>query len=253
MKKDKERGAIVVEATIALTAFIFAIFTILSIVNIYFVQAKVAVALNGAAKEISQYSYLYYKMNVDELDKRASDGTEEYRATTEETISGIDALIDSMGEAQNGLETGDFDQLMNAINSGTENISSLATTYGEHLKDPKGFIIGMAKMAGNEIKEEAKVLLGQVLAKSFMEKNLKAFSGDTADEFLKRYRVVGGMDGLDFNYTTLMHNGENQLQLVVTYDVKVIELLDIDFEFTFRQMAKATVWGNGVSVISPDA
>lgn len=37
MKKDKARGAIVVEATIALTAFIFAIFIILSIVNIYFV------------------------------------------------------------------------------------------------------------------------------------------------------------------------------------------------------------------------
>lgn len=53
-------------------------------------------ALNGAEKEISHYSYLHYKMNVAELDKRASDGTEKYRATTEETISGIDALIDSI-------------------------------------------------------------------------------------------------------------------------------------------------------------
>ena len=253
MRKDKERGAIVVEATIALTAFVFAIFTILSIVNIYFVQAKVAVALNGAAKEISQYSYLYYKMNVDELDKRVSDGTEEYRATTEQTISGVDALIDSMGDAQNGLETGDFEQLMGAIQDGADNVSSLATTYGEHLKDPKAFIIGMAKMAGSELVGEAKRYLGQVLAKTFMQKNLQAFTGDSADAFLRRCGVVDGMNGLDFNYTSMFTNGENQLQLVVTYDVEVIKLLDIDFTFTFRQMAKATVWGNGVSVISPQA
>lgn len=56
----KQKGAIVVEATIALSAFMFAIFTILSIVNICFIQARLGVALNTAAKEISQYSYLYY-------------------------------------------------------------------------------------------------------------------------------------------------------------------------------------------------
>lgn len=33
MRKDNERGAIVVEATISLTAFVFAIFTILTLVN----------------------------------------------------------------------------------------------------------------------------------------------------------------------------------------------------------------------------
>lgn len=63
MKRKREKGAIVIEATISLTVFIFAILTILSLVDIAYVQAKMSVALNSAAKEISQYSYLYYKFN----------------------------------------------------------------------------------------------------------------------------------------------------------------------------------------------
>lgn len=252
MKKDKERGAIVVEATIALTAFIFAIFTILSIVNIYFIQARVSVALNGAAKEISQYSYLYYKLNVNKVDERLSDGTEKYRATTQQTIDGIDALVDSMSGTDNGSDTSNFDDLVGAIRANKEPMKSLVTTYAEHLKNPKEFIIGMGKMLANEAYGELKSFLAQIIAPAFMEKNLQAFSGDSADAFLRRYKVVDGMDGLDFDGSSMLTNGENQLQLVVTYDVEVIKLLNIDFKFTFRQSAQATLWGNGVSVASSD-
>lgn len=43
MRKENERGAIVVEATLSLTAFVFAIFTILTLVNVYYIQAKMSV------------------------------------------------------------------------------------------------------------------------------------------------------------------------------------------------------------------
>ena len=54
MRKENENGAIVVEATISLSVFIFVIFTILSIVNICYIQAKMSTALDTAAREISQ-------------------------------------------------------------------------------------------------------------------------------------------------------------------------------------------------------
>ena len=96
-------------------------------------------------------------------------------------------------------------------------------------------------------------MLAQVLAKSFMKKNLKAYRNDNPDALLRRYRVVDGMDGLDFNYTTLMAYGtSNQIFLCVTYDVSVIKLLDIDVKFTFRQAAQTTAWGNGISLIKPE-
>jgi hypothetical protein len=98
-----------------------------------------------------------------------------------------------------------------------------------------------------------KVLLGKTLAKTFMEKNLMAHKDDNADAFLKRYRVVDGLAGLDFEYSALMAYGtSNQIQLCVTYDVSVIKLLNVDFTFTFRQVAKTTAWGNGISKIKPE-
>ena len=54
-KKNQEKGAVTVEATIALSVFMFAIVTLYTIVNIATVQAKVAFAINNTAKEISQY------------------------------------------------------------------------------------------------------------------------------------------------------------------------------------------------------
>lgn len=41
MRNNRDKGAIVVEASIALPVYVFVIFTILSIVNICYAQAKV--------------------------------------------------------------------------------------------------------------------------------------------------------------------------------------------------------------------
>ena len=249
-----ESGAIVVEATLSLTAFVFAIFTILNVVNICYIQARMGSALDSAAKEMAQYSYLYYKIGADKLEQKLNEGTEDARDVTTDTIDGVVGVMDSLSDAANSASSGEFDNMISSIESGANNIESLYNTYGDKVaNDPKQFIIGFAKMAGNEIKEEAKVYLAQVMAKGLMKKNLKAFDDDDADAFLKRYHVINGMDGLDFNYTALMAYGStNKIQLVCTYKVKVIQFFNIDFEFQFRQMAKTNAWGNGVSLIKPE-
>lgn len=56
-KNRGERGVIVIEATISLTAFMFALVMIMSMINICIVQARVSNAINLTAKELSQYSY----------------------------------------------------------------------------------------------------------------------------------------------------------------------------------------------------
>lgn len=248
MKKGNESGAVVVEGIISLTTFMFAIFTILSIVNICYIQARMTTALTSAAKEISQYSYFYYKFGLDKVDAKLAEGTEENRALADNTVEGVATLMDSLSNAGNSFQTGDFENMVGEIEAGVDNVDSLVNQYADRLADdPKGFILGMGKMMGNELKEEGKALLCQVLAKAFMKKNLKASPGDDPDKFLKRYRVVDGMSGLDFEYTTFLQNGSsNLIQLVVTYKVKVIELLNIDVEFTFRHCVKTTAWGRGV-------
>ena len=251
----KEKGAIVVEATIALTAFIFAIYMILSLVTMCMVQAKIGVALNTAAKEISQYSYLYYALGADTLDQKISEGTADAKKLVEDTIDGVDKFTTAMGAAGEKTASGNFQDAISDLENAGTTANSLFTKYAKNLKNnPKEFLIGMGKMAGNELKEEAKVIMAQFLAKMFMQKNLMAGPEDNPDQFLRRYGVVNGMDGLDFRYTSFLQNGQsNKIQLVVTYDIRVIDLLNIDYKFKIRQCSKTTAWGRGISVIKPEA
>lgn len=253
MKENRERGAVVVEATLSLTAFMFAILIILSIADIAYTQSKMAVALNSAAKEISQYCFLYYKFQLDKPNADMSNGTEEAQKTVEDTMDGMGQMMDSFGNAGTAFEEKSFDsavdELEKGANAANETVSNLASQFAE---DPKAFVAGMGKLAGRELAEAGKVYLGQIMAKAFMAKNLKSFSGDNPDAFLRRLHVVDGMDGLDFQYTSMMAYGvSNEIQLVCTYQVRVVRLLNMDFTFTFRQTARTLAWGNGVSQIIP--
>lgn len=66
MRDNRDKGAIVVEASIALPVYVFVIFTILSIVNICYAQAKVQVALNSAVRQFSEMTYVAYAGGIAE-------------------------------------------------------------------------------------------------------------------------------------------------------------------------------------------
>ena len=260
-ENKSEKGAIVVEATIALTAFIFAIYTILSIVDICYIQAKISIALDAAAEDLSQYSYLYYRFGIDNLQSELHEGTDESRAMVSDTISGIGSLMDNMDDIQGSVNTSDmtvdFDNLSSALNDTSHTLGDLSDNVNQYAaalaEDPKGFIIGMGRLAADELSGQVNSWLGQAMGKAFMKRNLKSFATDDADTFLRRYRVKNGLAGLDFSGTQLMTYGvSNTIQLVCTYEVEVVRLLNFDYSIKFRQCAKTSAWGNGVSKITPE-
>lgn len=252
MQKKREDGVIVIETTISLVVFIFAIYTILSLVDIAYVQAKMSVALNTAAKEISEYSYLYYKLNLDELDKKIEEGTSDSKQTVENTIDGISTVMTSFQEVKSDLSNYDADSALNNLYTGADAAGTTIKNIADQIaEDPSGFILGMGKLAGSELSKEARAVLMQIMAKALMKRNLRSFSDQDPDTFLRRCHVVDGLDGLDFDYSSMMAGGSSDtIILVVTYEVKIIQLLNMDFTFTFRQCAKTKAWGNGVSSIT---
>lgn len=248
-----EKGAIIVEATISLSAFIFAIFTLLSIIDICYAQQKIAVALNSAAKEISQYSYLYSLTGLNEKQKELYNDTEGLRNDIDTTLNGIYDMSDDLAGESKALKSGelDFDRIMNEISDGKKTSKEIYSVWKNQLKDPKTLAIGMAKMAGNELWEGGKTIVGELLAKAFMEKNLVQSSDDTPEAFLKRMRIVPSgssyMDGLDFKNSGIMINGSDRIQLVANYDIQVIRLLNLDVKLHFSQIAVTNAWSDGVS------
>ena len=191
MREKKERGAKVVEAIISMTSFMFAIMIILSVADIAYTQSKIAIALNSAAKEISQYCYLYYKFQLDSLNAKVKRGTEEAEKMVNDTVDGLGQMMDSFGGAGGDFQEDNFTSAVNKLEAGAtaanQTIGSLAKSIAEN---PKGFVVGMGKLAGRELTEAAKVYLGQSMAKAFMSKNLKSSSGDEPDAFLRRLHVA---------------------------------------------------------------
>lgn len=252
MNNRKERGAIVVEATLSLTTFVFALFMIITLVDIAYLQYKMAIAMNAATKEISQYSCLYYKFNLDDVEAKYQGGAAEAKQTADDTLEGVESVLTNIGGVKEGMSSADFDAIVNNLKgagaTASETVEDLADAIS---KDPKGFLKGMGSLAISELGEKGKSLLGQALAKAFMKKNLRASEVQDADSFLILRGVEDGMAGLDFTYTTLMPYGSNSIDIVVTYEVSVLKLLNTDFAFKFRQMSKGAAWGKGMSKLDP--
>lgn len=259
--KKNERGAIVVEATISLSIFMFAIVTLLSVVNICYAQAKISVAINTTAKEISQYSYLYGLTGLNQKQAELYAGSESARTSIDNTLESVTTLFDSVSEigdsVSGGLsdssQTGSaFDEISSALNSGESSLQSIQSELESVASDPKEFIIGCAKLLGNGVIEEFKSkAIAAPLAKSMVQKHLVSSSSDNCESFLKHLGVVPVNDsylsGLDFSDSVIFLNGSDDIKVIVHYDIQVIQLLGIDIKFSFTQCAATKAWFTGVS------
>ena len=263
MKKilEKERGSVTIEAIISLSAFMFAIVTMMTIVNICIVQAKIAYAINTTAKEISQYSYLYALTGIND---REGEVAESGRVQTQDLQNVLTKTNEAFNEIQNlGSSTApqsvnDIDDILSAwddVKGGVNNVmdagSSIKSSIENIAKDPKSLMFGIAKIGATETFDLFKSrLIAAPLAKVMCKKHLVDEKDGNVDAYLKKLGVIPNssgsyIDGLDFSKSTLFPYGTPEIKVSVSYDVKVIPLLPINSKFHFNQSAITRGWFAG--------
>lgn len=265
-KKENSDGLITVEAVISLTTFMFLIVTILTIVNICIVQSKIAVAINETAKEISQYSYLFSLTGIQDTMKTNAEGAEKKKEDINNTVSNVNTVFSSIQNLGTGKDI-DVEDISGSVQSMGEDISNLKEgsaalydTFKSVASDPKGAAIGIAQIAlvdgYNLIMSR---LIAAPLAKGLCKKNLRGAKNGDVDVYLKSLGVVPNgagkyYDALDFSESTIFPNGSSEIRVVVSYKVKIVALLPIDFSFHFKQSAVTCGWmGEGLQAkISKD-
>ena len=251
-----ESGSVTVEATISLSAFMFAIVTILTIINICIVQARISYAINTTAKEISQYSYLYALTGLNKSQAELEAAGQEDTLPLNNVFNDINSMyneIENLGKT--GLSSDDvtdisakWDSISGSIENIKEGGSAIASDIEEIAGNPKQIIFGVAKLAGSSAMDLAKSkLIMEPLAKAMCKKHLVSTKNGDVDAYLKSLGVVPDATGsyykgLDFYGSTLFPNGSNEIKVCVSYDVKVIALLPIDFTFHFEQTAITHGW-----------
>lgn len=210
MKKKREDGAIIVEATISLPIFMFTILTILSVVNICVAQSKMGTFLNESAKEFSKYSYLC-------------------------TVTGLASKhADVSGKGNDAREA------VNTVLSqgeGMDFIARAAEFGGNMAKDSElrtSFLYMLEDAAISKAEAEAAELVVKKMADSRFGNGAV-----TGEAYLKALRIKD----LDFDGTKFMPGGTDDIQIVANYDVHVIKLLGVDIKFHFTQCAKTKAWG----------
>jgi len=256
-KIKKENGSVTIEATISLSAFMFAIVTLLTIVNICIVQAKVSYAINTTAREISQYSYLYSLTGLNDREKEIAEAGKVQTQDLSSVLSDVNTVyneIENLGNTGN-QSFDNIDDIMSAwddVSGSVENIqgagSSIKSSIENIAKDPKNLLFGIAKLGATEVFDLAKSrLIAEPLAKVMCKKNLVDEKDGDVDAYLKFLGVVPSasgsyIDGLDFSKSSLFPYGSSEIRINVSYDVKVIALLPIDFHFHFNQTAITHGW-----------
>jgi len=160
-----KNGYIVVETVGTFIPFTLLVISILSLVNIITLQARIHNALTQAANTLSMYSYVLYATGAADdlvsLDNKASVAAEKINPV----ITGIEAL--SKG---NGFDSSTGDNFKNAAVS--------------IFNDPKTAIQNILTYGAGGLRNQASIQLVQPLVEKFLA------TGDiTADEYLKSVRV----------------------------------------------------------------
>lgn len=259
--RKRERGAVTIEATLCLTAFMFAIVTLLSAIDICLAQARIGIAIDATAKEISQYSYLYGLTGLNDIKKELKNqgsSVEEQIDNTSTNINNIFNAIQDLGGKASSTNITDPKQVTatwNSLKSGTGEIKASASqinSVAESIKgDPKSFIFGIAKLAASDAMDYAtSKLIAEPVAKAMVQKHLKNHDNQSPEAFLKALRIVpdasgSSLNGLDFSDSSLFMYGSDEIRIVVKYKIKIIPLLPIKNTFTFRQTAITKGWLGG--------
>jgi len=242
-----EDGYIVVETVGVFVPFVLLMISILSLVNIVTVQARVHYALTQAALTFSMYSYtleiLGIAKDLTTLDNKADIVDGEAKAVKEDIealLGGIDSLSGVSDFADNAMDIADH-----------------ASGWGESIaEDPKAALQLLMNYGINELRnkifeELARPLVGRYLAVGGMSGNeylLKAMvtnknNSKAGLKALEFYRF--GPSGLD---DSVLIDSEGNIKLVVEYEIEYIfGALRLPFRPTLRitQTAVTKAWLNG--------
>lgn len=270
-KHNGQRGSVTVEAAIAFTGFLFVIFTILGVINVCRVQMLVSSALDTAAKEMAQYSYFYKMSGLQKFSKDLSEQADVGKAKVNEVVGSVDDLFNTVVSAKDGtvedvtnlanatskgtVTYQDFENTINGIKENGSNVMSGVTEVEAKFKDvaanPMTYVRSLVAIAGETGLDMAKSrMLAVPLGRMFFQKHF-GDSYEEASETLERLGVVDGLEGMNFNMSTIFDSDHPEdIRLAVYYKVKMINFLSSeDFTLNFCKQATVRGWLAGDSPI----
>lgn len=256
-----QKGAVTIEATIALTSFLFMFIMIYSLVTICRAQAIIQVAINSTAKELSQYSYVYSitglhdsMTNLQNSANETKQDVNQLAGDIADVFSGIQSLGDS-GKEIDGVQgiMDSWDTISTTLQDEKASLLAVQDDIERMAEDPQKMLFGMGKLFASEVYETAKSFAAEAVSRILTQKHLKRRENDTAETFCKSVGIVPGtyfgkmsyFNGIDFSRSTIFPYGSDEITIVANYKVKILQLLPVPIELHFTQTAVTKGWFQG--------
>ena len=270
--RKNERGSVTVEATIALTAFLFLFVMIYGLITICRAQANIQIAINSAAREISQFSYLYGMTGLDKSMNAVREKANKNKTTAGEFIDNVKDVFGEIkglvGEAKE-IDTTDWQSIAGGVKNlvvdgkvvaESDSVKEIWSSLKAAASDPKAVLFGLGRiMAADGWDTAASTLIAAPISRMITQRYLRRSATDTAEAFCKSVGVVPGsflgeesyFNGLDFTHSQLFPldtetgKATDEILIVVTYKVKLLQLLPLPSEFSITQVAQTRGWMHG--------
>lgn len=232
-----EGGYIVVETVACFLLFVFLNISILSLINIVTVQARVHFALTQAAQTVSMYSYTLEAAGVAEH-LQASAGQAE-------ALQGdVNTFVDNINNVLDAIENVDIQ----GLSQSGEGLYEQGSGFVDQLSsDPKAVLQSFMNYG---IRELNSALLGTLIRP--LVGHYLSNGGQSGDEYLTVSHVVGGLRGLDFYTSSLpgFQSETNRLEgagdvtsrfLTSDGNIKLVVQYEIDYTFGALPLPFATL------------
>ena len=120
-----------VEAAISLPLFICVFLSIAFFMRVAYIHNNVQYAINGAANELSTYSYLYSISGLQALNDEISGKAGEYGESASDHMTGVLEAFDALGSSFLGINRKniDVDDFKNLFEDGSKAVENVASVF----------------------------------------------------------------------------------------------------------------------------
>ncbi len=235
-------GYIVVETITAFVLFTLLLISILSLINIVTVQARVHYAITQAAQTCSMYSYVLNVTGAAGHMKKSAEMREHLEADANTMKTRVNDIVDGVRALAGGdIKEGNFSKVKNA---GKEAWNQGKGWVDDIMDDPKKSLQIVMNYGLGQTQSELFEMLLRPLVGHYL------YNGDMdGDRFLTTFNVssgegknsVYGVNGLvfsDFDLFDLQSTDANDSTLMTSKgEVKIIVRYDVDYFFGILQPA----------------
>ena len=248
IRNSSEKGMMVVETTISFTIFIMVVFCIVYLIDIFTIHNKIQFAINGAAREIASYSYLYSASHLQDAENTIhADGasyTQPINTTVNNVVDCYNNIVSLYQQMNEGTVT------MESVQESGESVERSISDVTGLLRNPKDTLIGGLYISADYGEYSLKQTIGSGAAELLTKKYLETQTATSATLLLKSYGIK---DELDFSDSSILYGDNGQLiDIVVAYDInmEIVQLLIPSAKVHVIQRVTIPAWvdGDGITL-----